>query len=52
MGQLEPFLDFEHEFQEDMFSNKLVEKNHQAVEMLAKKGYKLRIPHWNYPMAS
>lgn len=51
MGQLEPFLDFEHEF-EDALDIRLIEHNHKTVEMLAKKGYKVRVPQWSHPIAS
>ena len=52
MGQLEPFFGAELEFEESILDKELIERNHKAIEMLSKKGYKVRIPYWNYPIAS
>ncbi|MBI2108030.1 hypothetical protein HYX09_02430 [Candidatus Woesearchaeota archaeon] len=52
MGQLEPFLGTELGFKESILDKELIERNHKAAEMLSKKGYKVKVPSWNYPIAS
>ncbi len=46
-------LDFYREMEEeDFFNAEIIRLNHLEAEMLAKKGLKVKIPMWDYPMAS
>ncbi len=38
--------------EEDFFNAEIIRLNHLEVEMLAKKGLKVKVPMWDYPMAS
>lgn len=46
-------LEFYREMEdEDFFNAEIIRLNHLEAELLAKKGLKVKIPMWDYPMAS
>jgi len=51
MEQTESFFEMENEF-EDEFDKELIARNHKTIELLVKKGYKLKKPHWYGYIAS
>ena len=51
MEQTDTFLELETEF-EDEFDKELIKRNHKTIELLAKKGYKMKKPQWYGLIAS
>jgi hypothetical protein len=45
-------VEFYREMDDDFLSAEIIRLNHREVEMLAKKGVRIKVPMWDYPMAS